>query len=170
MPEPHDAQALLAQVSQLLIREAQCLDERRWEEWLDLMTPDVEFWVPAWHGENELTCDPQREMSLMYYPSRQGLEDRVYRVRTGRSVASDPLPRTCHFVTNIRSALQSDGTCQVDANWQTLCWRRDESTTYFGHYQYVLTPQTQDDAWRIRRKKVVVLNSLIVNALDFYLL
>jgi len=30
-----------------LYREARYLDERQWEQWLELYAPDVEYWMPA---------------------------------------------------------------------------------------------------------------------------
>ncbi|MFK0047422.1 aromatic-ring-hydroxylating dioxygenase subunit beta [Streptomyces sp. NPDC090741] len=35
-----------------------------------------------------LTTDPQREISLVCCPSRAGLEERVFRIRTDRSSAT----------------------------------------------------------------------------------
>ncbi|MBN0653703.1 hypothetical protein JTM24_33900, partial [Pseudomonas aeruginosa] len=43
----------------------------------------------------------QKEISLIYYPNREGLEDRVYRIKTERSGASTPEPRTTHIISNV---------------------------------------------------------------------
>ncbi len=161
------ADSRLVQVERLLIREAELLDKRRWDEWLALMAPDVEYWIPAWDSELEHTNDPDSELSLVYYSSRAGLEDRVYRIRTGQSSASNPLPRTCHMVGNVRADFHSDAACGVEANWQVLSYRLEETTTFFGFYEYLLE-RTGDD-WRIKRKKIVVLNALIPAVLDIYL-
>eukprot|EP01136_Pigoraptor_vietnamica_P002355 Opistho-1_new@30219 len=88
-------------VQDLIAREAQALDDKNWDAWLGLFTEDVEYWVPAWDSEHVLTSDPQGEMSLIYYSNRSGLEDRVFRLRTERSAASVPLPRTCHMTSNV---------------------------------------------------------------------
>ncbi|PKP67926.1 MAG: benzene 1,2-dioxygenase, partial [Alphaproteobacteria bacterium HGW-Alphaproteobacteria-5] len=66
-------------VQRFLGREALCLDERKWDDWLALYREDAEYWLPAWDDDGELTVDPQREISLIYYPNRAGLEDRIYR-------------------------------------------------------------------------------------------
>ncbi|MCK9513911.1 MAG: aromatic-ring-hydroxylating dioxygenase subunit beta [Pigmentiphaga sp.] len=161
---------LVQKVSQFVTYEAECLDHQRWDEWLSLMDENIQYWVPAWHSESELTNNPRRELSLMYYDSRQGLEDRVFRIRSGRSVASNPMPRTCHFVTNVRAQMQADGSCHAVANWQTLSWRNKKTSTYYGFYDYVLTATEGVLGWRIQRKKITVLNSLIENVLDVYLI
>lgn len=161
---------LVQKISQFVAYEAECLDHQRWDEWLSLMDDNIQYWVPAWHSESELTNDPRRELSLMYYDSRQGLEDRIFRIRSGRSVASNPMPRTCHFVTNVRAQMQADGSCHATANWQTLSWRDKKTSTYYGFYDYVLRAAEGVFDWRIQRKKITVLNSLIENVLDVYLI
>ena len=96
-----EAGALLAAGEEVLQREGIYLDEQRWDEWIALFAPDCEYWVPAWLSEGTLATDPQREMSHIYYANRQGLEDRIVRIRSGRSPASTPMPRTAHLVTGV---------------------------------------------------------------------
>lgn len=154
----------VAQVAELLVREAELVDKRQWDEWLDLMTEDIEYWIPAWDSETEYTSDPNSELSLIYYNSRLGLEDRVYRLRTGRSAASTPLARTCHMVSNVRARFRPDGWSEVEANWQVLAYNYEQTTTYFGYYEYLLKPVA--DGWKINKKKIIVLNPVIHTVLD----
>ena len=91
----------LEQVRQFLYYEARLLDDRQWDEWLNCYSPQVVYWMPAWGDDDQLTRDPQREISLIYYPNRDGLEDRVYRIKTERSGASTPEPRTTHMISNV---------------------------------------------------------------------
>jgi len=89
-------------ISRFLYHEAALLDARRFEDWLDLFTEDAIYWVPAWNDDGSLTTDPQSEISLIYYDSKARLGERVWRIRSGMSAASNPLPRTTHLVTNIQ--------------------------------------------------------------------
>jgi 3-phenylpropionate/cinnamic acid dioxygenase small subunit len=82
--------------------QAECLDESRWDDWLDLYAEDACFWMPAWKNETETTTDPDTELSLIYYKGRNNLADRVWRVRSGQSVASTPRIRAVHLITNVR--------------------------------------------------------------------
>jgi 3-phenylpropionate/cinnamic acid dioxygenase small subunit len=158
--------ALLHAVTDLLHREAEYADERRWDEWLALFDAKAEFWIPAWDSEDECTSDPQTEISLMYYGDRTGLEDRVFRLRTGRSAASSPLPRTCHMVSNVRAETAGDGTCVVKANFVTHLFKHNVSQSFYGRYEYLL--QLKGGHWVIRKKKILVLNDLIDTVLDIY--
>ncbi len=74
----------------VLYREARLLDDRQWDEWLACYAEDVMYWMPAWDDDDQLTDDHETQISLMYYPNRGGLEDRVFRIKTERSGASMP--------------------------------------------------------------------------------
>ncbi len=158
--------ATLHSVTDFLHREAEYVDARRWDDWLALFDAKAEYWIPSWDSEDEYTSDPQNEISLMYYGDRTGLEDRVFRLRTGRSAASTPLPRTCHLVSNVRVTPGADGTCAVKANFVTHLFKRNVSQSFYGHYEYLLGRQGED--WCIRKKKILVLNDLIETVLDIY--
>jgi anthranilate 1,2-dioxygenase (deaminating, decarboxylating) small subunit len=157
----------LGGVAAFLFREAELVDTRRWDVWLELFAESAEYWVPAWDSEHEHTTDPNSQVSLIYYSSRAGLEDRVFRLRTGMSSASTPFPRTSHHVTNIRAAFGEDGRAEVKANWHALSFRLGETTGFFGTYDYLLEPHAQ--SWRILKKKILVLNAVIPTVLDIYL-
>lgn len=160
---------LLAEGSELLYREAMLLDERRWDEWISLFTTNCEYWVPAWKSEDEPTSDPKRELSLVYYANRSGLEDRVWRVKSGRAVSAMVLPRTQHVITNIRVD-ESEGPHQmvVASNWTVHQFLPKDKTVevFFGRYRHLLV--REGDAWRIARKKVVLLNDYLPAKVDYY--
>ena len=87
----HLAQVLTrAGAEELLYREALLIDTRRYDEWLAMFTPDIEFWMPAWRNETEPTSDPDRELSLIYYKGRRNLDDRrgLYRLNTAATRGS----------------------------------------------------------------------------------
>ena len=155
-----------SRVSALLFEEAAALDEQRWDDWLALFTPDIEFWMPAWDSEHEMTQDPTSEISLMYYSDRSGLEDRIWRIKSGMSSASTPLPRTCHLVTNIRVGAVVDGLLQVKATWQGNAYRHEKSDSFYGRYEYGL--REDQGKLLIARKKIVLMNDVIPSVVDIY--
>lgn len=158
---------LQARCADFLYTEARLLDAQDWDGWLALYLPEAEYWVPAWDGEHRLVEDPQREVSLIYYADRSGLEDRVFRVRTNLSSASVPLPRTCHLVGNVQAERAGDGDIAVHAHWQCTTFRFKQTHYYAGRYEYLLREEG-DGALRIARKKTIVINDKIPHVLDFY--
>jgi benzoate/toluate 1,2-dioxygenase beta subunit/anthranilate 1,2-dioxygenase (deaminating, decarboxylating) small subunit len=161
--------AALAAGTDLLEREAIFLDEQRWDDWLALFIADCEYWIPTWRHDETLTEDPRQELSHIYYASRAGLEDRIVRIRSGRSPASMPLPRTTHLLGNIR--LTEPPTAErlhLRSSWTTQVFftRSRETHAFFGHATHELI--LREGQWRIARKKIVLQNDYIPGMLDIY--
>jgi len=156
---------LLADARALVLLEGWHLDNREWDEWLDLYAPDATYWLPCWLDEDRLTSDPQREMSLIYYGNRTGLEDRVYRIRTEQSLASIPMPRTCHM-TNVVCAVEEDDGIRVDSNWTVHSYRLEVAHCFFGQQTHHL--RKTDKGLKIASRRVILANDVIPNVLDIY--
>lgn len=153
--------------TQFLYREARYLDDKQWDAWLALYAPDVEFWMPAWDDDDKLVTDPQAEISLIYYPHKGGLEDRVFRIRTERSSATSlPEPRTSHNISNVEILEQRDGECRLRFNWLTFNYRYKTVDTYFGTSFYTLDMSGERPL--IKNKKVVLKNDYIHHVIDIY--
>ena len=152
-------------VCRFLGREAEALDDKDWDAWLGFYTEDAEYWVPAWDDRERLTADPRREISLIYYHNRGGLEDRVFRIRTGRSSASSPAPRTSHMFT-LLSVAEDQGLIRVRTSWTVTSVLEGAVTLYSGSAFYDLVPT--GDSFMIKRKKTVIINDLAQTMLDVY--
>ncbi len=158
--------ALCQRVSDFLAWEAYCLDYQLWDDWLALYTPDCEYWVPAWDSDTELVTDPRQQVSLIYYDNREGLEDRVYRLRTGTASSAMPQARTSHQVSAVRILAAKNNTLEVAASWSCHWVWRKEFNAYAGRYEYTLLDS--DNGLCIQRKKTIVINDLIPRVMDFY--
>lgn len=154
------------QVVDFLYREARLLDDRQWDEWLACYSPSAVYWMPAWDDDDQIVENPQREISLIYYPNRNGLEDRIFRIKTERSGASMPEARTNHHITNVEITGERDGMIEVRFNWNTLSHRYKETQTFFGTSFYTI--DTTGGQPLIVRKKVVLKNDYIHQVIDVY--
>ncbi|MCP5365706.1 MAG: benzoate 1,2-dioxygenase small subunit [Hyphomicrobiales bacterium] len=155
----HDIQAFI-------FHEARLLDDRQWDEWLTCYSKQAVFWMPAWDDDDRLTEDPQTEISLIYYPNREGLEDRVYRIKTERSGASTPEPRTTHQITNLEVLAQDDSEVRLRFNWNTFIHRYKQTDNYFGTSFYTLDVSGKSPL--ITYKEVILNNDYIPHVIDIY--
>src|SRR6267143_417193 len=104
------------EVEQFLYREARLLDERRFHEWLELMTDDVHYWMAARtnryprRSKAIAILDPDRYVEdditkedelAIFDETKATLGGRVARLDTGMAWAEDPPSRTRHLITNI---------------------------------------------------------------------
>jgi benzoate/toluate 1,2-dioxygenase beta subunit len=155
-----------ARVCDFLYREARLLDDEQWDEWLACYHPDARFWMPAWDDNDTLVDNPEQEISLIYYPNRQGLEDRVFRIKTERSSATMPNTRTSHNISNVEVESEKDGVLTVRFNWHTLSHRYKTDFSYFGMMRYVLDFNGTQPL--ILSKYVVLKNDYIHQVIDIY--
>ena len=153
-------------VRAFLFREARLLDDRQWDEWLTCYAPDVTYWMPAWDDDDKLTDDPHSQISLMYYADRGGLEDRVFRIKTERSGASTPEPRTSHYVANVEVLAERGDELDVRYNFHTLSHRYKVTDQFFG--TMFVTLRQVDGQLLISSKKIVLKNDYIRQVLDVY--
>ena len=150
-----------------LYREARYLDDREWEPWLALYAPDAEYWMPAWDDDDQLTDDPHSQISLIYYPNRNGLEDRVFRIKTDRSSASMPEPRTNHMLANVE--VLAERGCEVDIryNFHTLSHSYKKTDHYFGTI-FATLRKGGGAGYLFARKKIVLKDDYINQVVDIY--
>ena len=155
-----------ASCADLLHREAWCLVNKRWDDWLALYTDDAVYWAPAMVGDEGWTDDPDNDVSLMYM-DKAGLEARVFRIEGHDSYATDPMPHTAHLVTNVLVLGEADGLAQVAATWMVHSYMRVRGGSVRGGlYEYGLRETA--DGLRVARKKIFIHDDRIVGPIDVY--
>lgn len=155
------------QIQQFLYAEARAQGEKRWDDWLDFYAEDVDFYMPSWDDDDKLTTNPHTEVSLIYYPSRAGLEDRVFRIQTDRSAASTPDTRYNRTVNNVEILHQDEKSVEVHFYWTTHSFRYDIVDTYFGSAKYLI--DTTGPKPKIKKKYIVLKNDYVHHVLDVYM-
>jgi benzoate/toluate 1,2-dioxygenase beta subunit len=153
-------------IQAFVYQEARHLDDKQWDEWLQLYDEKVTFWMPSWDDEDNLTTNHETEISLIYYPNRNGLEDRVFRIRTERSSATLPDTRTSHNYTNLEILEENNDEVKIRFNWNTLSFRYNKLDQFFGVSFYTL--KKVGDSFLITNKKVILKNDYIRQVLDIY--
>lgn len=119
-------------LTQFLHLEADLLDEWRFEEWLELLATDLDYWAPV--RENRLFRERKFETSgrggsAYFEETRADMVQRVERLATHMAWAEDPPSRTRHLVTNVRAFdTATEGTYAVSSNFAVYRTRseRDE--------------------------------------------
>ena len=154
-------------ITQFLYRKSALCDAYDWDAYLELYDEDSEFHIPQWINEHQYVQDPNQGLSYIYYADRSGLEDRVFRIRTGKAASATPLPRTMHSINNIVVQTLENGLFEVKAHWNTFYNRQGLEGYFYGHVTYVLR-QINEGNFRICRQHTILLNDKIDSVLDFY--
>lgn len=101
--EPVSAE-LHHEIEQFLYYEARLLDERRFEEWYELLADDLQYVMPTRY--NRLRREAQHEFAgadeaQHFDEDKHSIAQRIRRLRSGTAWAEDPPSRTRHFVSNV---------------------------------------------------------------------
>jgi 3-phenylpropionate/cinnamic acid dioxygenase small subunit len=164
-------------VEAFLYREAELLDEHRYEEWLDLFTDDARYWMPMRrnvpHDEREREFTREGADVNWFDEGKETLARRVQQIRTGVHWAEEPLSRICHMVSNVQVQGPPSGASpsEIGVRCRFLVYRnRVETETDFllGKREDLL--RRVDGGWKIARRKIVLdQNVLLVKNLTFFI-
>lgn len=153
---------LTREIEQFLYAEADLLDERRYDEWLDLLTDDVRYWMPM--ARNFQFGDTAREWTreledlAWFDEGKTTLTQRVQQIMTGIHWAEEPASRVTHMVTNVSmlgvtpSIEEPD---EVTIKCRFLVYRnrlQDEIDILVGKRRDVL--RRLDAGWKIARREI----------------
>jgi 3-phenylpropionate/cinnamic acid dioxygenase small subunit len=162
---------IIREVEQFYYREARLLDERRFHEWLQLLTDDIHYWMPvrssrypksskaiaildpARYEEEELSKED--ELAILD-ETKETLARRIARLDTGLAWAEDPPSRTRHLIVNIEvEPGDTDSELKVYSNFIVYRNRSEtEQDLYVGGRQDVL--RKGNGTWQIARRKIIL--------------
>ncbi len=146
-----------AAVEAFLVREARMLDERRFEEWMELFIPEGYYWVPARPEQS----DPWSEVSLMF-DDREIMKNRIARLRHPKVYAQLPHSRAVRQVSNTEIDAVDADSGEVSARSVFFMFEHRPTLPqpieriFAGHYFHRLRPE--GDGFRIVSKKVLIAN------------
>ena len=137
---------------EILFEEARILDDRRYDEWLTMLTDDAIYWVPC-NGEG---IDPNREISLVY-DDHARLRDRIDRLNSGVAHAQSPPSKTCRLISNVQIEQTCEDTAGITSAFFLYELRHARQRIFAGRYHYRL--RFEEGRWKIASKKAVLVNN-----------
>ena len=161
---------LKEEIEELLYREAELLDERRFEDWLDLFTEDARYFMPM--RRNVPAEEPAREFTRegvdvnWFDEGKDTLTRRVKQIRTGVHWAEQPPSRICHMVSNFQlvgARPNGSSPAEVSVKSRFLIYRNrveTETDILVGKREDLL--RRVDGAWRIARRKIILDQSILI--------
>ena len=161
---------LKEEIQEFLYQEAELLDERRFEDWLDLLTEDIRYWMPMRRNvkANELDREFTREgQDINWFDEgKDTLTRRVNQILTGIHWAEEPLSRICHTVSNVQvlEATPSvpDAT-EVAVKCRFMVYRnRVETETDILVGKREETLRKVDGRWKIAQRKIILDQSVLL--------
>ncbi len=154
-----DRIVLTQEISEFLYAEAELLDERCFDQWLDLFTDDAQYWMPL--RQNVQLGEQHRENTSdvdgisWFDEGKATLKSRVDQIKTGQHWAEEPLSRVCHIVSNVQ--IVKSTSSEVAVKSRMLVYRnrlQDETDFFIGKREDVL--RKVNGQWKIARRKIIL--------------
>lgn len=135
-----------------VVLEARMLDEKRFDDWVELFTDDAYYWVPLTPGQT----DPLNHTSLAY-EDKFLLKLRVERLKSPLAFSQNP-PSRCHHLLQSPEVEPSAGKGEFLVRTPMIYTetRGDDSQRYAATAWHTLV--WKKDRLRIRLKRVDILN------------
>ena len=141
------------EVEQFLYRQADLLDGKRWQDWIDLFAPDGVYWMPpepshkTWEG-----------MPAIFAEDRNLMDVRMKRVLHPDAWSQRPLWETNHVVSNVVIQKASPkGEIEVRSRFHMMELRRDDVRHFGGSYRHTLE-RDATGALRVKLQRVDLFN------------
>jgi biphenyl 2,3-dioxygenase beta subunit/benzene/toluene dioxygenase beta subunit len=154
-------------LSQFYYREARLLDDRRFDEWLQLFTDDARYLVPT--RSNRSKRDRAKEISpagavFHVEDDKSYLRARVTRLESGMGWADEPSSRTRHLVGNIEVTREAETSGELEVLSSFIVYRsrgEHDQTTFAGQRADRLRPSGSD--FKIAHRVVLLEQSVILS-------
>ena len=173
------ARLLLAhEIAEFLYREAELLDERRYDDWLALLTDDIRYWMPMRRnvkfGEDEREFTSANSDINWFDEGKDTLVRRVKQIETGIHWAEEPRSRLSHLVTNVQLQGAEPSYVapqEVSVTCRFLIYRnrvQTEADILVGKREDLL--RRNGAGWLLARRKIILdQNVLLSKNLTFFI-
>lgn len=143
---------LQRQVEQFLYRQAELLDGKHWQEWIDCFDGAGVYWMPVTPQQTEWESSPS-----IFAEDKLMMEIRKGRVTHPNAWSQAPLWETSHLVSHV--AIESADAQQivVRSRFHMMELRRDQIRHFGGRYRHTLL-RRPGGGFAIRLQRVDLFN------------
>jgi biphenyl 2,3-dioxygenase beta subunit len=146
-------------VQNFLFMEAELLDGRRFREWLELLTDDIDYKCPARQTLYSDAPDAgisSSPLEIFYFDEiKETLEARVAKLETNTAWAEVPPSRTRRLITNVRIKRDVGDEIEVHSAFYIYKSRLETSEdVYIGERRDLL--RRDSDGFKIARRLIIL--------------
>lgn len=162
---------LKADVEDFYYQEADLLDDRRFRDWLELLTDDISYFMPIRRnvkfGQQAARENTKRGEGISWFDEdKWTLTKRVEQILTGVHYAEEPLSRITHMVSNVQikgARPDVDAARELDVTSRFLVYQnRVEYETYIFVGRRNDTLRLTDNGWKIARREILLEQNILL--------
>lgn len=138
---------------ELIVHEAALIDAQRWDDWFALYAPECRYWVPLGGAAQ----DEGDRFNALADEDRLLLTLRIERLKAGRAHSQHPRSRCQHVLQPSQLLSQTEQDCELRTPFLYIESRGEQQVMLAGSTTHRLV--RVDDAWRIRLKRIDLLDA-----------
>jgi 3-phenylpropionate/cinnamic acid dioxygenase small subunit len=158
---------LQAALSDFLTHEAELLDDRHFDEWLELLADDIRYCMPIPRSvSHERLGDEYTrpgQDAAWFDEGKPELALRVQQIQSGDHWAEEPLSRTTHIVANVRVAGYSDAEATVHSRF-IVSWSRLETEVHLIAGKRTDLIRQDASGWKLARRQILIDQGILTTA------
>ncbi len=143
---------LQRQVEQFLYLQAELLDGKHWQAFIDLFDAQGVYWMPVTPQQTEWESSPS-----IFAEDKLMMEIRKGRVSHPNAWSQAPMWETNHLVSHVALESVTDSEICVRSRFHMMELRRDNVRHFGGRYQHTLV-RCADGSLRIKLQRVDLFN------------
>lgn len=164
-----NAYELKFEIETFLFHEAELLDERRFSEWLELLTDDLVYFMPIQRNVrfgNAARARTRAGIDIGWFDEdKWTLSKRVEQLNTGIHWAEEPASRVSHLVTNVQvheiePSLDDPREVSVKSRFLIYQNRVESETALFVGKRFDRL-RRDAGAWKIARREIMLDQSVL---------
>src|SRR5579862_6696055 len=144
--------SLQEQVEEFLFHQAELLDTKNWQAYIDLFADQGVYWMPARLEQTEWLDSPS-----IFAEDRPLMTVRMGRITHPNAWSQAPLWETSHLVGNVVIEELTPAQIRVRSRFQVRELRRDSVRSFAGTYRHTLLRRGHD--FRIELQRVDLMNA-----------
>ena len=142
---------LTHRVSRFLYRQSELLDDKHWQDYIDLFADDGVYWMPVAPEQTEWEGSPS-----IFAEDKLLMRVRMGRVTHPNAWSQAPMWATNHVIGNVVIEKESAKEVVVRSRFQMMELRRDNLRHFGGTYRHTLVKTGRD--FRIKLQRVDLFN------------
>lgn len=144
--------AVVREIEQFLYRQSELLDNKQWQDYIDLFAADGVYWMPAAPDQTEWEGSPS-----IFAEDRHLMTVRMGRVMHPTAWSQAPAWGTSHLVGNVVVEAATGDRYVVRSRFHLMELRRDTTRHFAGTYRHTLIRER--GALRIQLQRVDMVNA-----------
>jgi 3-phenylpropionate/cinnamic acid dioxygenase small subunit len=155
------------EIENFLYREAELLDDRRYNDWIELIADDIHYHMPVrrnikFGDHARENTDSESEISW-FDEGKRTLSGRVRQINTGLHWAEEPVSRIRHLITNVQVGELNGDEVPVRSNFYVWTNRlRDEVNMFVGTRHDILR-RDSETGFKIAKRLILLDQNVLLS-------